>query len=509
MQQAVRGQAARSSKMPRDWSFDLGPGASVGAGMYPAKYSFDVNTASCSNDFVVFNTGGANEANLVAFNNLYGGCGGSVPSVMWAYATGAGGAMTSPVLSLDGTKVAFVQSAPGGAVLRIIQWRSGEGSFNRAAQSWTGVTPDNVTLSTWANCAPNQSCMISVPFAGAALDTNSPPFYDYATDALYVGDNNGALHKFTGVFNGAPVEVLSGWPLTLNPGAVLTGPAYDAVSGNVFVGDSTGKLWYVRESGSTVGACVSGVPPCVGTPALDVGNGSGRPIIDGPMIDPATERVFVFIGCALGASGGYGGATAEVVQTDTALGSVVRANLGLASTVDNLHDGIFDNNYFAGNYIGGHLYACGNPDSWQGRILYSVGFDANGIMSAAATAGPVITRPAANQCSPLSEADNNGADRIFLSVPSNGAAAVVSGGPRCTGACVYAYDVTSGNLTPATQAIAGLSVIGGSSGIIIDNTAAVPAGASQIYFSNLQDGQCPTSGGRGGCAAQASQAGLN
>ena len=47
--------------------------------------------------------------------------------------------------------------------------------------------------------------------------------------------------------------------------------------------------------------------------------------------------------------------------------------------------------------------------------------------------------------------------------------------------------------------------------MIIDNTLGtftVP-GDSEIYFTTLTDQPCATSGGTGGCAVQASQAGLN
>jgi hypothetical protein len=55
--------------------------------------------------------------------------------------------------------------------------------------------------------------------------------------------------------------------------------------------------------------------------------------------------------------------------------------------------------------------------------------------------------------------------------------------------------------------VAALFESGGTSGIIIDNTVN-SLGASQVYFSTLQDIGCFTSGGTGGCAVQASQQGL-
>jgi hypothetical protein len=63
------------------------------------------------------------------------------------------------------------------------------------------------------------------------------------------------------------------------------------------------------------------------------------------------------------------------------------------------------------------------------------------------------------------------------------------------------------NLGP--RASSSLPSAGGTSGIIIDNTVSsgTLAGASQVYFSTLSNQTCGTSG-TGGCAVQASQAGL-
>src|SRR5579864_7873807 len=104
-----------------DWSVNLGgAGSTLAPGVYPAKYSFDVNaTPDCTKDYVVFAlnvAGSASQATIVAYNNLYtdpggtGFCPGTGPTVKWAYNTG-GAINTSPTLSLDGAKVAWVASA--------------------------------------------------------------------------------------------------------------------------------------------------------------------------------------------------------------------------------------------------------------------------------------------------------------------------------------------------------------------------------------------------------------
>ncbi|MGC1477922.1 MAG: hypothetical protein WA804_18890, partial [Terriglobales bacterium] len=88
----------------------MGSGATVGAGQYPATFSAG-STPSCINDFAVFNTslaGSATQASIIAYNKLYSGCGGTFPTVYWAYDT-LGTITTSATLSADGSQVAFVE----------------------------------------------------------------------------------------------------------------------------------------------------------------------------------------------------------------------------------------------------------------------------------------------------------------------------------------------------------------------------------------------------------------
>jgi hypothetical protein len=73
----------------------MGSNATVGLGMYPAKYSFNISSANCGTaaqpDYVVFNTslmGLSNQASILAYDNLYTGCSGTAPSTYWAYNTG-------------------------------------------------------------------------------------------------------------------------------------------------------------------------------------------------------------------------------------------------------------------------------------------------------------------------------------------------------------------------------------------------------------------------------------
>ncbi len=79
--------------------------------------------------------GGVGQASIVAYNNLYSSCGGTVPSTKWAYFTG-GTIQTSPALSLDGTQVAFVQSSAGNvASLVLLKWAPASSSAGKSGDA--------------------------------------------------------------------------------------------------------------------------------------------------------------------------------------------------------------------------------------------------------------------------------------------------------------------------------------------------------------------------------------
>ena len=62
---------------------------------------------------MIYNTSVAasgTQASIVAYDNLYTGCTGTVPSTYWAYNTG-GTIATSVVLSFDGTQIADLEGA--------------------------------------------------------------------------------------------------------------------------------------------------------------------------------------------------------------------------------------------------------------------------------------------------------------------------------------------------------------------------------------------------------------
>jgi hypothetical protein len=540
-----------------DWGMSLLSTGTVGTGQFPAKFSFDINAApDCTNDFVVFNTGllgfAGSSANILAFNNLYstqgsvgGLCNQDGPSVYWSYFIGIGRARTSVALSLDGSKIAFVEDGGfGTAVLNILKWKAGEGS---GPASPVAVDLD-ISGSPWTACTAGISCVATVPFSGTAQDNLSSPFVDYANDVIYVGDNIGSLHKFTGVFNGTPAEVTGGWPIIVNANHALSSPAYDSVSGNVFVGDSSGRLSYVRETNSTVGSCSSASPPCLGAATQQVG-GVGGSISDGPILDGTTGFAFAVNGTDAVNHG-------TILQANTDLTSAVQFPIGGTGTVGiaTLYDGAFDQTYYnssAGN-VAGFMYICGKDPAHINRpAIYQLSFTSAGVLNSVGT--PLLmnsTRDGA-ACSPVTEINNTGSssasgDWIFFSI-GNGAANAApiptisncrisvggtNGGRGCmvginltnaanpainpggTWPPINAFFTAQGGNNNANAVALNLNTAGSSSGIIVDNVS-TSSQTSSIYFSVPNTGgtgpglpNCNTTTGVG-CAVKLTQSSLN
>lgn len=641
--QAWRWRRAQPESLKGDWSMNMGTGAKVGQGMYPAKFAFNVGTANCATDFVVYNTslpgsntpvaatafgtfngqsavgstivikngantltmtpgianantgvgtgtyvssatlgteaanlrnainvagngsfvgvtspssagattnfaaitagtagnsititnsavpashfapasiaftGGANgQATIMAFNNLYtGGCTAPTPQVYWAYDTGnAATAVTSPVISLDGSQVAFVQNAGLVGTLVLLKWKANAADNFNNPTDLTGVAT-NVTPANYPTCtAP---CMTNIAFAvtgNPRLDTNSSPFYDYApgtpdSDTLYVGDTGGRLRKFTNVFNvngagTAPAEATAPWPVILTANVNTTSPVYDSSNKNTYIADAGGFLYSVSAAGAV-------------TKSLRVGFSLG--IVDGPIVDPTAGTVYVYVS--------NDSATVPVNANHSA---VFQFPVGFATNAPGtkqqvgdsagnlkMFSGDFDNTYYtsaSGN--AGFLYVCGYQAAGAGSevpTLWQIPITGTGAMGAP-TAGPALTTAVVNgtSCSPVVEVYNPNAapakDWIFMSVVNH---AVVGAPITCgasAGGCIMSFDVTAGAaITAATPTVGHTPVTGGASSVTIDNLAGT-SGASQVYFTPLGNQACTTSGGNGGCAIQASQSGL-
>jgi hypothetical protein len=488
----------------------------VGAGNYPAKYSFN-GGVSCS-DFIVFNTsllGTSSIPSVLAYKNIYSSCNGGVPTVAWQYNTG-GTAATSVALSSDGTQIAFVQTVSGAAQLVLLKMGS----------SATLATLTGVANASYRACtAP---CMTT--FSLTSDDTHSSPFVDYVNDAIYVGDNGGKLYKYTGVFKATPAAAASPWPVTVGANK-LTSPVYDSSSGDVFVADSGGFLYsYGGSTGTLVG----------NSSRLAASTGTG--VVDAPLVDSSNHFVYVFvaednitsttISCknAVGCGGIFRfsitsfNTTSNTGTNCTATATTAWATgtncghesaIGVGSATEIMYDGAFDNAYLSGTGSSGYLWTCGYNGNLGGepKLMYSLmdttdfGSTTNVITSAGNAINPMANAGAS--CSPVTEILNGSTDYIYLSMTTGGNETT---SPACTGSCIYSFTVSTAD-PPVATISHGIAVAGGASGIVIDNTAS-SGGGSQIYFSYLTAAtstiKCPapSNATAGGCAVQASQAGL-
>jgi hypothetical protein len=444
--------ATSSEGLHRDWSVSLNNGR-VAAGMSPAKYTFDTTAApSCTGDYVVFGlnvAGAANQANLIAFNQLYSGpgglCGTGNPSVLFAYNIGGGRIASSPVISLDGTKIAFVEMAGGSSIFHVLTWATGAGNGTAAnAPAQPGIG--------------NTASMVSITYA-AANDTRSSPWIDYKNDIAYVGANNGRVYKITGVFSGTPTLVNTPpWPVNIGGGNNISGPVMDQVTGRIFVGDGTGRL---RSFDSVTGGNIQ-------TLAVGTAGARGALIADAPMVDASNGVVY--------AISGNDSTSAVVVQASTStLQEIARARIGLGGaggTNISLYDGALDNNYF-NDISTGTLTVCGTAPTNTSPWLYTFNFTGSTLNTLPTTQIPLL--PSNNaRCSPMTEFFNpnvnGGTDFFFFGLSVN----CFGGG---TLGCVTVQQSVGVPPTPVAAA-------GGTSAIVIDNESTAGQAAS-IYFTPL------------------------
>jgi hypothetical protein len=448
--------AAAISGSQRDWSVST-LGGRLAPNMFPAKFSFDTGAPpDCTNDYVVFGlsttgaTGG--RANLVAFNNLYvnstgtGFCSGTAPTVMFAYnittvpGTSGGRISTSPILSLDGTKIGFVESVPGTsrrAIFHVLTWVAGQGTIGNAA------VPTSMT---------------SLTFSPSFNSTTSSPWIDYGADTVYLGADNGVVYQITGVFNGTPTLTGAPWPAIVSTNNRLTPPVLDSVLGMLMVGSANGNLYQIDTS---VGGVVAVLP---------VGAGTTSGIVAGPIVDITNGTTFVV--------SANDGTSAVLVEADTAsMLELARGNIGLGSaggTPLRLYEPAFSNLYF-NNPSSGEIRLCGTGAADTTPWQYAFGFTGSTMNSGPSFSQQLLTSTRA-RCTGWTEFFNPnvggvlGTDFFFFGLTQDCTALGTAGG------CVA--EITGTNTTPTTA-----TVNGGPSGIVVDNYS-VAAEASSIYFTS-------------------------
>jgi len=486
----LRFHHAAKSVIDRDWSISLGSGTTAPA-MYAAKFTFDTNAVpNCVTDFIVFPVnavGSSSQPNIVGFNNLYSGTAGSTgicnapangrtsganddgvsATTIWSYNVHAAGGKvsTSPVLSIDGTKVAFVETkSTGAAHFHVLAWKNGD---TLSANLQTVTSPVTINSFSTTQPAAGSGAATDLALGTTADDTLSSPFFEYGRDLAYVGNDAGTLYRIKNVFClfsactgvGSPAPSLdaawgTGGGLATGCPGRLTGSVVDGSTDNVFVGCSDGKLYGFTDTGIAL----------INSP-LVVGDGSTTGgIVDPPVVDGVHGFVYAV-------SGNSAGGTSILVQAKTAdLSSKVTATLGTGGSF-NLHAPTFNENYFASGTSTSWLIYEATPNSGANAVtLYGIGFNGSRVMTSGAPTNAITFVIGAFEVSPLTTfLTSGGEDRLF------GSALIASGG------ILGSFNITT--TFPAT--VERTRTEGnGTTGIVVDNASALGQ-ANSIYFGVL------------------------
>lgn len=459
-----------------DWAVDLG--ATMTPNTYPAKYSFDINaTPDCVNDYVVYglNTAGiASQANLIGLNYLYSGgtdgiCNnlagnGTSAKVYWAYAV-PNAIQTSTVISLDGTKIAFLESGTP-ATFHVLAWKANDG----AVAAPTTPTP----TSSAPVSGTGEMTSLSLSLCGGFPSTVSSPYVDYGNDVAYIANDNGCLFRIKDVFCTTatcisnPVApsfdlVWGGTGVrTLLTGTQLGSPVYDSVSDNIFVGSTDGRFFGINATTQQLTPGAGGQP------------GAGPfPSATDFLVDSYDGFVYLYLPNASGI--GISG-DAVVLQYSTANTSSLHYTRVGSGLVDKgpVYTGAFNDAYFTNsNPATWYYYVC-NYASGAGStapVLYRVSFDVSRFVAALPSPATVnLNGGAADQCasSLLEFKGNDNVDRLFYSL--------------VTGGTVNYVDISGA--TPAMGPATPVSSLGGTTGIVVDNISTAGQ-ASSIYYMQL------------------------
>lgn len=481
-----------SANLHADWNVSLGTGTTA-PGQFPAKFSFDTTAApSCANDFVVFPVnvnGSATQPNIVAFNNLYSGtaggngiCNRGAPvnddgvsaTVLWSYnvhAIAAGAAVpTSPVLSLDGTKVAFVESAAGNAAhFHVLAWKSGDG---QATNKQNALVPKAITMFSATSPAAASGVATDLTL-GATTDALSSPYIDYTADKAYVGNDAGVLFRIKNVFcttagcgTAAPsLDTTWGGTGSINVAcaAKLTGPVQDFNTGNVFVGCADGKVY---------GFSSTGTPLAI--PSITVGNGAATGgVVESPIVDGLNG----FIYAVSGTGAAPNTARAVLVQAKTSLagpctaGALCIATTGVAGVFP-MHSPAFNDAYFTSGTSTTWLIYQSAFSTAANLTLYAATFTAARTLMPGAPANAFNFGTHLGEYAPLTEFKNGATDQLFFGVLHSSATALNLGN--------FPINAFPAAIPP------GAGVGNGPSGMVIDNANASNQ-ASSIYFGAQGD----------------------
>jgi len=473
-----------------DWAVSLGTKGGFAFGEYPAKWTYNIlNPPDCTKDFVVFTItatpGVGSQANLIGLNNLYSGTNpagicGAAPKVLFSYAIGSAGSTLSPIVSQDGTKIAWIEGGTR-AIFHITRWVAGQGTNATTGAVAPGAGQDvalDYTNLTLPGCTTS-----------AATDGNADAFYDFGADAAYLTAANGRLYHVSNVFLGTPTVDFC---IVVNGSATssMVGPVYDRLHNKVYISD--GRTLYAY----TVGA--ASFTAAGAKQFSSILSFSGPPVVD-----PVDGYVYVYTPSdTTGSFTAVSQMTLDLVtKTDVHMGPV------FTNGTKFVFSGDFDNNYysFGPTNPNASLYACGaDPAKTTAMALYTLTFLSTGVINTTpAMSANIKVNPGENNglCSPLTEFYDGTTDRLFV-----GAGNV----NNTSGAnVVQMWNITNRITSTATGPTASASpYYGASSAFAFDNISTLNQ-AQSFYFGTLSTNTANVSCGNSNyCAVKLTQGSL-
>jgi hypothetical protein len=357
---------SRSSGSKLDWNLKTGGfGNVVGS---PAKYSFDISAANCSDViyFTVDQAGAATTPNVIAITNAYAGCAGNAagttPTVKWAIAMTSGTA-TSTVPSLDGSVLYVLESSAAGVVLHAINVNNittNPGSYSFLTQSWLTTH----TLAAPTGTASSEQ-LFQIAFPGVVNDVASP-YLDYAGNQLFFGDSAGRIQHVVNTNLATASRDVTHFTNACGT-AQLQSPVF--VNGQVIVSSYNGRLYRLDTTGASPYTC---------TASQQGGSGVGLAgALSPPVVDVTNNEIVV----ATNDAAGYGIAGIGTFNLMFASGAaqVTGVQLGAKTTTAPVAPS-FDDAFWSTN--NGNAYAVGSPTA--GGDTYLVRFPYNGGLGSAA-----------------------------------------------------------------------------------------------------------------------------
>ena len=198
--------------LARDWGMNMGTSATVGEGMYPAKYSFDTGSANCGSaatpDFVVYNTGPAGAATwVVTFLGTGAAAGDTVTigGITYTFETACSGSTPANCIIVTSTPTADISTSGlqaalannvnlcQGALNPCFTNVSGPNSSVTVTASRSSTGPGAVTLTVITTGAAGNSTPLSTTASASRITVSGftggadEPATIVAYDNLYTG----------------------------------------------------------------------------------------------------------------------------------------------------------------------------------------------------------------------------------------------------------------------------------------------------------------------------------